>query len=92
MTATQNQIRMYCSSGYARVMNNCRLVAVLSHCRIGLKMNDRRPRKTARRKIVVATVSTELNGLEKRFSFIHSRGGSFEISGGAATGTFAIGT
>jgi hypothetical protein len=55
-------------------------------------MNDRKPRKTANRMIVVTTVSTELKGLEKRFSFTHSRGGSFGISGGAAQGTFAVAT
>jgi hypothetical protein len=37
-------------------------------------------------------VSTELNGLEKRFAFTHSRGGNFRASGGAAIGTFAAGT
>jgi len=73
-------------------MNSCMLVAVPSHWRTGLKMNDRKPRKTANRMIVVTTVSTELKGLEKRFSFTHSRGGSFGISGGAAQGTFAVAT
>ena len=71
-------------------MNSCMLVAVPSHWRTGLKMNDRKPRKTASRMIVVTTVSTELKGLEKRFSFTHSRGGSFGISGGADRGAFAI--
>jgi hypothetical protein len=41
---------------------------------------------------VVTTVSTELKGLEKRFSFTHSRGGNLGISGGAAQGTFAVAT
>ena len=65
-------------------MNSCMLVAVPSHWRTGLKMNDRKPRKTASRMIVIRTVSTELKGLEKRFSFTHSRGGSFGVSGGGA--------
>jgi len=71
-------------------MNSCMLVAVLSHWRIGLKMNDRKPRKTANRMIVVTTVSTELKGLEKRFSFTHSRGGNFGISGGGVYGTMML--
>ena len=44
------------------------------------------------RMIVVTTVSAELNRLEKRFAFTHSRGGSFGVSGGSAIGTFAVAT
>jgi hypothetical protein len=36
------------------------------------------------------TVSTELNGLEKRFAFTHSPGGNFGVSGGAVIGTVAV--
>ena len=71
-------------------MNSCMLVAVPFHWRTGLKMNDRKPRKTASTMIVVTTVSTELKGLEKRFSFTHSRGGSFGISGGSANCTSEV--
>jgi hypothetical protein len=53
-------------------------------------MNARRARKTANRKVVEATVSTELNGLEKRFAFTHSPGGNFGVSGGAVIGTVAV--
>ena len=42
------------------------------------------------RMIVVTTVSAELNRLEKRFAFTHSRGGSFGVSGGSAIGTVAV--
>ena len=55
-------------------------------------MNARRRQKTANRKSVETTVSAELNGVEKRFAFTHSRGGNFGISGGAAQGTFAVAT
>jgi hypothetical protein len=53
-------------------------------------MNARRARKTANRKVVETTVSTELNGLEKRFAFTHSPGGNFGVSGGAVIGTVAV--
>jgi hypothetical protein len=39
---------------------------------------------------VETTVSTELNGLEKRFAFTHSPGGNFGVSGGAVIGTVAV--
>tara|TARA_B100000123_G_C25350558_1_gene262594 strand:- start:96 stop:311 length:216 start_codon:yes stop_codon:yes gene_type:complete len=45
-------------------------------------MNDRRPRPRIRRIPVEAMVRKTLKGEEKRFSFIHRRGGSLGVSGG----------
>jgi hypothetical protein len=53
-------------------------------------MNDRKNQAMNPREAVEMTVSTELNGLEKRFTFTHSRGGNFGVSGGAVIGTVAV--
>ena len=44
----------------------------------------------ARMMIEATTVSTELNGLEKRFALTHSRGGNFGVSGGAVIGIIPV--
>ena len=73
-------------------MSSRRFVAVAFHWRCGLKMKLSRPLAMASRRMLDTTVRIELNFEEKRFSFTHSRGGSFGVSGGGVYGMFAVAT